>query len=141
MKKIIPIAAILIAFSSINAFAQTKTPSAVVNSFERTYGNAESSVWTAVNDLYRVDFTLQDEGLTAFFSAEGELIAASRNITPVLLPIFLQSSLKKHFSKFTVSSLFEVDGRDGINYYAKVSDQKSQILLQSTSSGDWVVKR
>lgn len=141
MKKIIPIAVILITFSTINAFAQTKAPSAVVGSFERTYANAERSTWTTVHDLYRVDFTLQDESLTAFFNVDGDLIAASRNITPVLLPIFLKSSLKKQFSNYTVSSLFEVDGPDGIYYYAKVNNQKSQIMLQSTSSGDWVVKR
>jgi hypothetical protein len=141
MKKIISITAILLAFSTVNVFAQTKTPSAVVSSFEQAFAVAEKPVWTAVNDLYRVDFTLQQEQLTAYFKADGELYASSRTITPAQLPISLKASLDKHLNNSTVSSLFEVDGQDGILYYAKVNDQKSEILLQSTSFGDWVAKR
>jgi hypothetical protein len=141
MKKIISIGVILLAFSATSVFAQTKTPSAVAGSFERSFATAVHPSWTAVNDLYRVDFTLQHEDLVAFFSADGELIASSRNISLSQLPISLKSSLEKHLRTYTVSSLFEVDGPDGIYYYAKVSDQKSENLLQSTSSGDWVTKR
>jgi hypothetical protein len=141
MKKIISIAVILLAFSTANVFAQTKAPSAVVGSFEHSFTTAEKPTWTAINNLYRVDFTLQNESLTAFFNADGELIASSRNVTPVQLPISLKSSLEKHFGNYTLSSLFEVDQQDGIYYYAKASDKKSEILLKSTSFGDWVVSR
>lgn len=141
MKKIIPIAALLITVFTINAVAQSKTPSAVVSSFERTYNNAERSSWTIVDDLYRVDFTVQNESLTAFYKADGELVASSRNISAMQLPISLKSALGNQYSHYTVSSLFEVDGHDGIGYYARLSNQKSEILLQSTSFGDWVVKR
>jgi hypothetical protein len=41
------------------------------------------------------------------------------------LPISLFSTLEKHVGNDTISSLFEIDGRDGIVYYAKVSNQKS----------------
>ena|ERR1700722_2632492 len=141
MKKIIPIAALLITLFSINAVAQPKTPSAVVTSFGRTYSNAERPTWTIVDDLYRVDFTLQNENLTAFYKPDGELVASSRNITTMQLPISLKLALGNHFGNYNVSSLFEIDGHDGICYYARASDQKSEILLQSTSFGDWVVKR
>jgi hypothetical protein len=137
MKKIISITAILLAFSTVSVFAQAKTPSAVVGSFDHAFASAEKPVWTAVNDLYRVDFTLQHEQLTAYFKGDGELYASSRTITSMQLPISLKASLEKHLSNYTVSSLFEVDGQDGILYYARVSDQKSEILLQSTSFGDW----
>lgn len=132
---------ILVALFTAPAFAQTPTPSVVVGSFEHTFANADRPSWTVVKDLYRVDFSLQNQILTAFFNADGELIALSRNITPMQLPISLNSSLEKRFGNFTVSSLFEVDKNDGIYYYAKVSNQKSEILLQSTSYGDWIAKQ
>ena len=141
MKKIISLALILVAFAADHAFAQAPTPSVVVGSFEQKFANADRPGWTVVKDLYRVDFSLQNQNLIAFFNADGELIASSRNITPMQLPISLNSSLEKHFSHFTVSSLFEVDEHDGICYYAKVRNQKSEILLQSTSNGDWIAKR
>jgi hypothetical protein len=141
MKKIISIAMILVAFTADHAFAQAPTPSVVVGSFEHKFANADRSSWTVVKDLYRVDFSLQNQNLIAFFNADGELIASSRNITPMQLPISLNSSLENHFSNFTVSSLFEVDEHDEIYYYAKVRNQKSEILLQSTSYGDWIAKK
>jgi hypothetical protein len=140
MKKIISITMILVAFATVNVFAQTPTPSVVVGSFERKFINAEKPSWTAVKDLYRVDFSLQDQSLTAFFNADGELVASSRNITPMQLPISLNSSLEKQYGKYVVSSLFEIDEQDEIHYYAKVSNQKSEILLKSTSYGDWVTE-
>jgi len=140
MKKIISIALILVAFSTAHAFAQTSTPSAVVGSFEHKFINAEKASWTVVKTLYRVDFSLQNQSLTAFFSGDGELVASSRNITPMQLPISLNSSLEKHFGKYIVSSLFEVDEHDEIHYYAKVNNQKTEILLKSTSYGDWVAE-
>lgn len=132
---------ILVALFTAQTFAQTPTPSVVVGSFEHTFANADRPSWTVVKDLYRVDFSFQNQILTAFFNADGELIALSRNITLMQLPISLNSSLEKRFSNFTVSSLFEVDKNDGIYYYAKVSNQKSEILLQSTSYGDWIAKQ
>jgi hypothetical protein len=141
MKKIISIAMILVAFSTAHAFAQAPTPSVVVGSFKHKFANADRPSWAVVKDLYRVDFSLQNQSLIAFFNADGELIASSRNITLMQLPISLNSSLETHFGNFTVSSLFEVDEHDGIYYYAKVSNQKSEILLKSTSYGDWVTKQ
>jgi hypothetical protein len=141
MKKIISITAILLAFSTVSVFAQTKTPPVVVGSFDKAFAAAGKPVWTVVNDLYRVDFTLQDEQLTAYFKADGELYASSRTITQQQLPISLKASLEKHLGNNTLASLFEVDGQDGIAYYARVNEQKSEILLQSTSFGEWVAKR
>lgn len=140
MKKIISITMILVAFSTVAAFAEIPTPSKVVGAFERTFTTAEKPSWTVVKDLYRVDFTAQGQPLTAFFNGDGELVASSRNITPMQLPISLNSSLEKHFGNYTVSSLFEVDEHDGVYYYAKVSNQKSEILLKSTSYGDWAAR-
>jgi len=140
MKKIISIALILVAFSTAHAFAQTPTPSVVVGSFEHKFINAEKASWTVVKDLYRVDFSFENQSLTAFFNVDGELVASSRNITPMQLPISLNSSLEKNFGKYIVSSLFEVDEHDEIHYYAKVNNHKTEILLKSTSYGDWVAE-
>ena len=140
MKKIISIAALLVAFSTTSVFAQSHTPSLVVGSFEHKFINAENSSWSAVSDLYRVDFSLQNQTLTAFFNADGELVASSRNIIPMQLPISLNASLEKDFGKYTIASLFEVDEFDEVRYYAKLSNQKSGILLKSTSYGDWVTE-
>ena len=140
MKKIIPIVLSMVVFSTVGAFAQTTTPSAATSSFEKAFASAEKPSWTPVKDLYRVDFILQGQSLIAFFDVDGELVASSRNITAAQLPISLLSSLDKHVGGNTVTSLFEVDGRDGIVYYARVNNQKSETLLKSTSYGDWAAK-
>lgn len=140
MKKIISITMILVAFTTASTFAQTTTPSAVVGSFEHKFTSAENPSWTVVKDLYRVDFSQQNQSLTAFFNSDGELVASSRNITPMQLPISLNSALEMNFGKYAIASLFEVDEHDEVHYYAKLSNQKSAILLKSTSYGDWVTE-
>lgn len=132
------ITAILVAFAATNTFAQTKTPSAVEASFKRSFAEAENPSWTVVSPLFRADFTLNNESLTAFFDADGELVASSRSLKVNQLPIALQFALQKHVGNYTVSSLFEVDRKDGVVYYARVADQRSERLLRSTSYGEWV---
>lgn len=140
MKKIISIVLILMTLSTAGVFAQTTPPSAVQASFAKTFANAGNPTWTSVKDLFRVEFMAQNQSLTAYYNASGDLIASSRTITPMQLPISLKLSLEKQYSNAVISSLFEVDGRDGIYYYAKVSNQKSEILLKSTSYGEWMAE-
>ena len=53
----------------------------------------------------------------------------------------LKSDLKKNFYDYEVSSIFEVDREDGIIYYATIKNQKNELMLESTSSGDWVANK
>jgi hypothetical protein len=141
MKKLFVIITILGSVYTTTIYAQSKTPSAVVSSFQSSFANASNETWSTVKGLYRVDFILENEKVAAFFNPEGELIASSRDVSLKQIPMSLKSELKKHFYDYQVSSLFEVDNEDGVIYYATVNNNKNLFQLESTSSGDWVANK
>jgi hypothetical protein len=138
MKKFFVIISILGSVYAGSVSAQSKTPSAVTGSFHTNFSDARDESWTTVKGLYRVDFTLENEKVAAFFNEGGDLVASSRPVTLTQIPLSLKSDLKKNYTDFSVSSLIEVNKEDGIIYYATVRNDKNQIKLESTSSGDWV---
>jgi hypothetical protein len=141
MKKLFLIITILGSVYTTSIYAQSKTPSAVLSSFQRSFNNATNETWSTVKGLYRVDFIFEREKVAAFFNENGDLIASSRNVTLLQIPLSLKSDLKKHFHDYEVSSLFEVDKEDGIIYYATIKNYKNQLALESTSSGDWIAHK
>jgi hypothetical protein len=141
MKKLFVIITILVTICAASSYAQSKTPSSVLNSFQSSFTNSENAIWSIVKGLYRVDFIQDDQKVSAFFNADGNLIATSRNVTLLQIPMSLKSDLKKNFYDYEVSSIFEVDNEDGIIYYASIKNHKTELMLESTSSGDWVANK
>ena len=136
MKKLFAIFTILGFMYSAGSYAQNKTPSAVLYSFQNSFGNAENVAWSTVKDLYRVDFAIEDQKASAFFNSEGYLVASARNITLLQLPMSLKSDLKNNYPDYEVTNLFEVDNENGVTYYATVKNSKKQFTLES-NSGEW----
>jgi len=130
--------AILGSVCTSSLYAQSKTSSAVISSFQSSFSQAANETWSTVKGLYRVDFDLENEKVTAFFNGDGDLIASSRNVTLEQIPLSLKSDLKKQFHDYEVSSLFEVDKEGGVIYYATVKNDSKLLKLESTTSGDWV---
>ena len=141
MKKSFVIITILCTIWSTSSYAQSKTPSSVLSSFQESFRNAGDATWSNVKELYRVDFNLDEQKISAFFNADGDLIASSRNVTLLQIPMSLKSDLKKQFNDYEVSSIYEVDNEDGIIYYATIKNDKNALMLKSTSSGDWVANK
>ena len=141
MKKVFVILTILGSICTTSIYAQSKTPSSVLSSFQSSFDNPADATWSKVKDLYRVDFILEDQKASAFFNEDGDLIASTRNVTLLQIPMSLKSNLKKYLHDYEVSGLFEVNREDGIIYYATMQDNKSQLMLESTSSGDWVATK
>ena len=140
MKKLMVVFSIMGTLCTSSMYAQSLAPSAVLNAFHSYFTTAAHDSWSTVKGLYRVDFNLENEKVTAFFNADAELIAASRNVSLLQLPLALKSDLTKNFNSYKVSSLFEVDKEDGVYYYATVNNNKNQLVLESTPSGGWVKK-
>ena len=138
MKKFFAVIAILGSAFTTSMYAQGNTPTAVLTSFQQSFDKAENSSWSTVKGLYRVDFTIDDQKVAAFFNPAGELVATSREVSLQQIPLALKYDLKKNFDGYEVTNLFEVDNKEGVTYYASINNEKSQLSLESTSSGDWI---
>ena len=136
MKKIIIMLAV--AVSSLTAFAGEKNVSAtVLNSFNKEFAGAKEVQWTNTNDYYKAAFVYNGQNVNAFYQLDGGLIAITRNISSLELPINLQTNLKNSYSKYWISDLFEVSNNEGTSYYITMENADSKIVLKSSGAGKW----
>ena len=137
MKKIIIILAV--AISSLTAFASENVNSNVLTSFNKEFAGAKDVQWTTASNYYKASFVFNDQFVSAFYQLDGELIATSRNISSLELPINLQTSLKKKYSQYWISDLFEISNNEGTSYYITLDNADSKLVLKSSGNGKWDV--
>ena len=136
MKKIIIMLAITI--SSLAVFAgEVNVNSKVLNSFSREFAGAKDVKWTTNETYSKASFVYNGQYVYAFYQLDGELMAMTRNISSLDLPIKLQSGLKKGYEGYWISDLFEISSSDGTSYYITMENANSKIVLKSTIDGSW----
>jgi hypothetical protein len=127
----------LLSFSSFKSSAQDVTVSAVVtNAFQSSFKHAADVQWKDGGHYYKADFTLNGQYVSAFYNQQGSLMAVTKNLSPVQLPVTLQASLKTAYEAYWISELFEVSDELGTSYYATVENSEAKIVLKS-SNGNW----
>jgi hypothetical protein len=136
MKKILFTLTILLSLASFSSFAneETVTPG-VLQSFKSSFKNAQDVNWSVVQNFYKANFVMNGQHVAAFYDASGELVALSRNISSVQLPISLQTGLKQRYQGFWISDLFEVANDSGTSYYVTLENGDTKLVLKSTENG------
>ena len=138
MKKMILVLAITI--STLSAFASDEKISAkVLDAFQTEFTTAKEVSWTASDNYYRAAFTFNDQHVQAFYSLEGELIGLTRYITSLDLPMNLQTSLKKSYTDYWISDLFEVTKSDSTGYYITLENADEKLVLKAKAHKSWKV--
>jgi len=107
--------------------------------FKTEFAGATNAVWTAVSDYYKVDFTMGNQQLVAFYNAAGDFIAVTRYISSFNLPLFLQKSLKKSYGNYWITDLFEMANQEGTSYYVTLETADKKIVLKSVDGASWLV--
>lgn len=135
MKKMIIAAAL---FVSLSAFANEKKISPkVLNAFNTEFTSAQEVQWTVTNDYYKASFDMNGVKVNAFYNVDGELMGLTRNISTAQLPVSLQAGLKKNYSNYWISDLFEVANNNGTSYYVTLENGDKKIVLSSANGSDW----
>jgi hypothetical protein len=138
MKKII--VTLAIALSTLSSFAkEVEVSTVVLDAFKNEFAGAREVSWTVGSSYYKAAFIYNDQHVFAFYSTEGELIGMTRYISSLDLPISLQAGLKKSYSNYWISDLFEVSNADGTGYYITLENADSKIVLKSSTGGNWSV--
>jgi hypothetical protein len=138
MKKII--VTLAIAISTLSAFASEENVSAkVLDAFRTEFSTATEVEWTVGNGYYTAAFIYNNKHIYAYYTAEGELLGITHYISPLSLPINLQSSLKNRYNGYWVSDLFEVSKNNETIYYITLENADTKLVLKSTGGSDWSV--
>lgn len=138
MKKII--ITLAVALSTLSSFArEVEVSSRVLDKFKSEFTGAKDVSWTAGDNFYKAEFVYNDQHVFAFYSTTGELLGLTRYISSLDLPLNLQASLKKSYSSYWISDLFEVSNEEGTGYYLTMENADSKIVLKSAGGGSWDV--
>jgi len=135
MKKLIIATAM---FISLSAFAnEEKVSSRVLYAFQTEFTTATEVEWKASSDYYVASFSMNGQRVNAYYNTDGNLMGITRNITSAQLPVALQNSMKKNYSGYWISNLFEVANNEGTSYYVTLESGSKKIVLQSSNGSDW----
>lgn len=148
MKKILfTLAIVICGFGAANAGSSFGQPVAaagedevsakVLGAFKKEFSAAREISWTIGSNYYQASFVYNDQHVSAYYNTDGELIGLTRNISPVDLPLALQSDLKKNHSEYWISDLFEVANENGTTYYITLEDADSSLVMKSANAKNW----
>jgi hypothetical protein len=106
--------------------------------FHKDFRQAELLDTKTNPDYTRFTFKMSGIVLTAFYSNKGELLAVTHNITSTQLPLTLLMKVKRNYSNFWISDLFELNSNGESTYYITLENADKTITLRS-SDNDWNV--
>lgn len=109
----------------------------VLKSFQSSFANAKEVDWSLSKTLYKASFALDGIYITAFYNSDGSMVAMTRNISLSQLPLTLQTDIKKEYSAFWISDLFEIANEEGTSYYITLENADTKLVLQSNSNSGW----
>jgi hypothetical protein len=140
-KIILSIATVLM--MGLSAFAaktdETDVNQLAVKSFHKDFVNAKNIKWEQKTGYVKVEFTMNDQVLYAYYNNDGQMTAVVRNIVSDQLPISLLTSLKRDYTGFWISDLFEMAADDLTTYYVTLENADKKIVLRSSGIDSWEV--
>ena len=113
--------------------AKAVTPE-VLKAFQSTFATAKGADWTVTDDLYKVQFALDGQYITAFYKADGTIAAITRHIPSVQLPVNLLTALKNDYKEYWISELFELSNDEGVQYYVTLENADAKTVLKSSGA-------
>jgi hypothetical protein len=132
MKRLLVTLTIALSLISLSSFANGEGVSPMaMKSFNRSFKAATEVKWTVTDNYFKADFALNGQYVSAFYDAQGKMIALTRNISSLQLPIALQADLKDRFEAYWISDVLEVANDEGTSYYITVETADEKLTLKS----------
>ncbi len=109
----------------------------VMNSFKKDFTEAQNVQWESTKDFAKATFTIHGQVMFAYYNTEANLLAVTRNIVTAQLPISLLSEVKKNYSEYWISDLFEMSSNENTTYYITLENGDQKLILKSDDSKNW----
>jgi hypothetical protein len=111
----------------------------VSTSFKQDFKNAQFIGSEAHSNFTKLTFRMNGMVLSAFYAENGRLIAVVRNILSSQLPTNLLMDLKKNYSDYWITELFELNENGQNAYYVSLENADTKLVLRSDDNNTWEV--
>lgn len=135
--KTFALVAMLLTASSTFATPTDDSNETVKVAFHKDFKKAELTATEVKATYTKLTFKLNGVVMYAFYSDNGQLLAVTRNITSNQLPIQLLLDVKKNYSDYWITDLFELTGDGASNYYITLENADQRVTLRSNGSDTW----
>jgi hypothetical protein len=136
-KTILSIVFGLALFSTAFAKAPEKTTDRAIASFMKDFHKASDVIWSANSNYIMAAFEMDNQTLFAYYDFQGNLVGVVHHILTSSLPADLSKDIKKHYSNYWVSELFQVSSEQGDAFYIQLRNADETIVLTTEGTGSW----
>jgi hypothetical protein len=138
MKKIFLSAAVMLTlFSAAFANYPDKVTDRASASFHKDFIKVATLHSEVINNHVRFTFQENNETRYAYYDFQGNLIGVVQHILTSSLPEDLQKEIRKHYSNFWVTELFQVTNENGVSYYIQLTNAEETVVLNSEDGFGW----
>ncbi|HLX67003.1 MAG TPA: hypothetical protein VKR41_08395 [Puia sp.] len=109
------------------------------DAFKKDFTTASNIRWEQKNNFLKATFSLNGQILTAYYFPNGDLQAVVRNITSDQLPLNLLTSLRRDYTAYWITDLFEISSNGETTYYVSIENSDKKIVLKSDDISSWDV--
>ena len=111
----------------------------ILSAFQKEFSCAKNAKWEEEGNLVRVNFLLNDQGITAWYNSDAELVTTARSIFYNQLPISVIRSLDKEYAGAEIFGITEINRNDETWYQIRANKKDKKYLLKASPSGNIIV--
>ena len=111
----------------------------ILSAFQKEFSFAKNVMWEEEGNLARVIFSLNDQGITAWYNSDAELVTTARNILYNQLPISVMRTLDKEYAGADIVGITEISRNEETYYQIRADKKNKKLLLKASSSGNITV--
>jgi len=134
---------VAVLLTGVSSFSFANSPARsgkdVPASFHRNFRKAEVLSSEVQAKFTVVTFKQNDAVESAYYGANGELLAVVHNIVSSQLPADLQADLKSNYGGYWITELFELNADGQSGYYIALENADTRLTLHATADGSWEV--
>ncbi|MES2646812.1 MAG: hypothetical protein V4717_08065 [Bacteroidota bacterium] len=108
----------------------------IIQSFNEEFGRVENLKWSsAMNNLVKADFELDNETMSAYFDENGEYVASTKIISLDQLPKKLQASIKEKVGDAKIDQVFEMTSIREKSFFVETTSNNEKKVWKGDSFG------
>jgi hypothetical protein len=139
MKKLVTIVTATVLLLSTSAFASdaNNVNEKIKTAFSKNFSRASDVKWEKKEDFYFASFTVNNIQTEAAYNEDGELVAMSRKIELVQLPLALSLALNEKYPGYIfANNATETTYERQTNYYLTIANSRQVLKIKGTANGD-----
>ena len=130
---------LIIGITAVMANERADVDPKILSAFQKEFSFAKNAKWEVKGNLTQVNFLLNDQGVSAWYNSDAELVTTARNILYNQLPISVIRALEKEYAGADFFGITEVNRNNETYYQIRADEKNKKYLLKASPSGNIIV--